>query len=104
MDLRDYYRQIRETHDSLTGEFVVLISNKTADGGKAGVATEVSRAVAARVLVEGRARVATKEEAASYAQDKEESYARAQPAEPKVQVMVVAEEQLRQMRKRKEGK
>jgi hypothetical protein len=66
MDVRAYYRKVREAEGTLTGEHIVMVSFATAEGGKDGVRTEVSRATAARLIAEGRARVATDEEAAEF--------------------------------------
>jgi hypothetical protein len=45
---------------------VVVISLETPDGGKPGVATEVSRRNGARRIVEGWAQLASEDEAASF--------------------------------------
>ena len=66
MDLRVYYRKLREVESTLSGPFIVLVSVATPDGGKADVLTETTRHVAAKQIAEGRARVATEEEAATY--------------------------------------
>lgn len=66
MDLRDYFRKIRETDETLRGEYVVVVSKDTGDGGKAGVRSEVTRAMAARLIVEGRARKTTEKESAEF--------------------------------------
>ena len=62
MDLKKYYRHIREVEAGLGGPFVLVISNETSDGGKAGLISEVPRYVAAKMIVEGRAVLATAEE------------------------------------------
>jgi hypothetical protein len=66
MDLRQYYRQIREIEAKIPEEFPVVVSEATEDGGKKDVYTEVSRRVAARLIAEGRARLAGPEEAAAF--------------------------------------
>ena len=66
MDLRAYYRKIRDTEAQLPAGACVVVSHDTADGGKAGVVSEVPRGVAARMVVEGAVRIATPEEAAGY--------------------------------------
>ncbi len=66
MDLRAYYEKIREAEKGMTSDFVIVVSNETSDGGRAGVMTEVTRGVAARMIVEGRARAASGEEAAEF--------------------------------------
>ena len=66
MDLRSYYRKVREAEATLQGNEAVLVSLATAEGGKEGVRTEAPRAVAARLIAEGRARVATDDEASEF--------------------------------------
>jgi hypothetical protein len=68
MDMRVYYAKIREKEDELREDSVVVLSLETADGGRAGVPTEVSRRNAAKLLVEGRAALATEEEAQNFRQ------------------------------------
>ncbi|MGH9660803.1 MAG: hypothetical protein ACRD96_19805 [Bryobacteraceae bacterium] len=63
MDLKAYYQKIRETEQAIADEYPVVVSFETPDGGKANVGTEVPRRVAARMIVEGRARLATEVEA-----------------------------------------
>ncbi len=62
MDLRSYYKKVKEAEAALKEDAVVLVSLATADGGKGGVFTEAPRAVAAKLIAEVRARVATPEE------------------------------------------
>ena len=69
MDLRLYYQKLRETSTRIPDAFPVVVSNETADGGKAGIRTEVTRAVAAKLLVEGIARLATAEETEAFRQE-----------------------------------
>jgi len=66
MDLRAYYQKLRKAEQEIADEDVVVVSNETPDGGKAGVKTEVTRAIAAMTIVEGRARLASKEEASQH--------------------------------------
>jgi hypothetical protein len=65
MDLRMYYQKIREVEEKLADP-VVMVSLETADGGKAGMRTEVPKRVAAKLVVEGRARVADEDEARAF--------------------------------------
>ena len=65
MDLRVYYQKIREAEKGLEDP-VVVVSNETPDGGKAGVRTEVSRGLAAKMIIEGRVREANKDEARQF--------------------------------------
>jgi hypothetical protein len=45
---------------------VVIISRQTSDGGRAGVKTQVPRAVAARIIADEKADLATAEEAEEF--------------------------------------
>ena len=66
MDLRDFFRTMREIEAQIEDEHVVVASLATGDGGKAGVRTEVPRKLAARMIAEGKARLATAEEAEAF--------------------------------------
>ncbi len=66
MDLRAYYTKIRETEAQLEGNHHVVVSLATSEGGKPGVRTEVPRAIAAKLIAEGRARVASDEEKSEF--------------------------------------
>lgn len=66
MDLRAYYKKVREAEATLTEEHMIMVSFATSEGGKPGVRTEASRAIAARLIAEGCARVATEEEARDF--------------------------------------
>jgi len=66
MDLRAYYKAIRDAETGLNGDHFVVVSLATAEGGKAGVMTQASRANAARLMTEGRARIATAEETEAF--------------------------------------
>jgi hypothetical protein len=66
MDLRLYYQKIREVEAKFAEEFPIVVSNDTVDGGKAGTTTEVSRRIAAKLVTENLARVATAEEIKAY--------------------------------------
>jgi antirestriction protein ArdC len=66
MDLQVYYQKIREMETKIADEFPLMVSEETADGGKGGTKTEVPRRLAAKLLVEGLARLASKEELKAY--------------------------------------
>lgn len=66
MDLRVYYQRIRAVQADLTEPCVVIVSKETPDGGKAGVKTDVPKALAARMIVEDRAVLASPEETAQF--------------------------------------
>ena len=62
MDLRNYYRKIREMEATMPEKFPVVTSLATEDGGREGVISEVSRYQAAKLMVEGKVRLATEQE------------------------------------------
>lgn len=63
MDLKAYYKKIREAEKSLQGDYQLMVSLATPDGGKEGVITEVATEIASRLMVERKARRANEEEA-----------------------------------------
>ncbi|MGA7235480.1 MAG: hypothetical protein WBY44_07360 [Bryobacteraceae bacterium] len=66
MDLKLYYQKVRNTEAEIAEAFPVLVSKETQDGGKDGRCAEVTRAIAAKMIVEGSARLATTDEAKAY--------------------------------------
>ena len=66
MNLRNYYAKVRETEKKILEEFPLLVSLETPDGGKEGTKTEVPRRLAAKLTVEGQARLATADEVSVY--------------------------------------
>ena len=88
MDMRIYYRKIHEIEQGLPGDFVVVISLETPEGGKAGVPAEVSRRNAARLIVEGRARAASAEESRQFHQQQLEAKRAADEAASAARVQV----------------
>jgi hypothetical protein len=100
MDLKLFFQKVRETEESLKQDFVVTISLDTPDGGKAGVFTEVNKRIAARAIVEGKARLATEKETAAYRTEVLES-ARAQEEQAlagQVRLSVIPESELKALR------
>ncbi len=99
MDLRSYYHQIRERATELRGEFLVVASLATPDGGKAGVLTEVTRQQAAKLIVERRARPATEEETQEFLQEKKERHraAEEQVAASRLHLTVVSDKTFRML-------
>lgn len=71
MDLRQYFRKIREVEATISVPHIFVTSLETADGGKAGVVTEVTRGIAAKMIAEGRAVVATEDEKQRFLADQE---------------------------------
>lgn len=102
MDVRSYYRKVREADATLTGEYIVMVSLDTPEGGKAGVRTEVPRAIAATLIAEARARVATEEETREFHEANraaKEEYEQEQAAK-RVQVMVIPSHEIKKQRER----
>ncbi len=104
MDLRAYYRQVRDAEATLTGEHQVMISLATPEGGIAGVRTETPRTIAAKLIAEGRARVATEDEAAEFHQRNKDARLRHEREESakRVQVMVIPSAELKEAQHKKD--
>jgi hypothetical protein len=102
MDLRIYYQKIRDERGKIADEYPVMVSNETPDGGKSGAMTEVTRDLAAKLLVDGTARMASKTEAAEFRQRQTDMRAAAEQerAASKVQLTVVPKEFLETLRKK----
>ena len=96
MDVRQYYRKISEAERSLEGQYFLMVSLETSDGGKAGFVSEVSRDVAAKLIVEGRAVVATQEEQDLYRERQAAARKKAEGADlaRRVQVAIISESDL----------
>jgi molybdenum-dependent DNA-binding transcriptional regulator ModE len=102
MDLRSYYKKVREADAALTAKDVVLVSVETTEGGRAGVRTEVPRVIAARLIAELRARIATEDETREFHQtnrDAKETHEQEEAAR-RVQVMVIPSHELKKQRER----
>src|SRR5690349_14046631 len=100
MDLRVFYQKLKRAEQEIADAHVVVISDETPDGGKAGQKTEVSRVVAARLLVEWRAHLASPEEAASFRSAAEQARLTAEQRAlaQKIQINVVSEADFRSLR------
>jgi len=100
MDLKVFYQKLRQTEASIAEAHVVVVSLETPDGGRAGVRTEVPRALAARMVVEGRARLATPEESAEFREQTAEAKRAADQAATasRIQIAVVSESELKTLK------
>jgi hypothetical protein len=98
MDLRSYYKRVQDAEALLTGESLVVASLATAEGGKEGVMTEVPRRIAAKLIAEGRARVATEDETGAFHESHRAAKQRYEMEEAarRVQVMVIPSTDLKQ--------
>jgi len=100
MDLKVFYQKIRRVRETIASAVVVTVSLETPDGGREGVFTEVSREAAARLLVEGRVRLATESEAEEFHAKRQEALREAEERESKqrVQVAVLSDEDIQLLR------
>src|ERR1700687_4220379 len=100
MDLRMFYQKLRKIEQEIAEPHVVVVSNETPDGGRAGQKSEVSRNLAARLVVEGKARLASPEEGAEYRNlvDQARQNAEQQALAQKIQVNVVSEADFRMVK------
>jgi hypothetical protein len=94
MDIRAYFQKIREIEKNIADPYVVVVSLETPEGGKPGRSTEVSRASAAQLLVEGRVRLADTEEQKAYYKEAQEALAAAEQERlaGKIQLTVVSDQ------------
>ncbi len=100
MDLKGYYRKLREVEGSMKEPFPVVASLATADGGKEGIFTETSRSVAAKMVVQGRARLATADELKAFrdAQDDARRRAEHEAAAARLQFTVLTPAELNRLK------
>ncbi|GIU73352.1 MAG: hypothetical protein KatS3mg004_0439 [Bryobacteraceae bacterium] len=93
MDLKRYYQELRKKEAEIEGKDIYVVSLDTPDGGKAGVITQVPKTIGCKLIVEGRARLATPEEVEQFEKEEAEKRAEFQNQEfaRKIQVQVVAE-------------
>lgn len=96
MDVKQYYRKVREAEIGIQEEYPLMVSLETTDGGKAGIVSEVSREIAAKMIVEGRAVLATAEERELYRERQAVARKKTEAAElaRRVQVAFVTEADL----------
>ena len=80
MDVKAYYKKIREVESMITEDFVVVVGSETPDGGKTSTRTEVSRSVAAKLVADGRGRLATAEETEGFREDQANAIRQAEAA------------------------
>ena len=106
MDLKVYYRKIHEIERQLPEGDVLVVSCETPDGGKAGVISEVPRRLAAKLLVEGRARLAAEEEAKQFRDEQKAAaeQAREQAAVNQLKIAVVPESEWRRKTTKSEAR
>jgi hypothetical protein len=106
MDLKIFYQKVREAEMQITDDPTIVVSFETSDGGKADVVSEVPRPVAARMIVEGKARAAEGPEAAQYRKQIDDARRRIDEETDarRVQVRVISESELRSIRAKDSAK
>ena len=100
MDMKAFYQKLRQIEESISDPHVVIVSHETPDGGRAGVMTETPRPLAARMIAEGKARLATKEESGSFQEKVVEAKRQADQAmaASRMQLTVISDADLRSLR------
>src|SRR5213594_2823387 len=86
MDLRAYYRKLREIEKGLSGDFVVVKSLASADGGVAGRLTEVAKGVAAKMVTDGVAELAGGDETDAFRKQLAEEHQREEQKRASAQI------------------
>jgi len=64
--LIEYLARYRDALDSITTDYVVLVSKSSSDGGKAGVLSEAARVTAAHRIADNSNELANEEQTAQY--------------------------------------
>jgi len=100
MDVKAFYQKARQLAETIAETYAVVISLPTPDGGREGIASEVARTLAALMVVEGKARLASAEESQQFRAQAAEAKAAADQAAAanKVQFTVLSEADLRALR------
>ncbi len=100
MDLKHYFQKIRDTEETILDAFPVVVSLETGDGGKPGTFTEVLRRIAAKMIVDGVARLANLEEVKIFRDQLAEAkrLAEQESAAGKIQLSVVPTSDLNRLR------
>ena len=100
MDLRVFYQKLRKLEAEIAEPHVVVVSHETPDGGRPGQMVEVSRSIAARLILEGRAHLATAEETSEFRAAAQRALHEAQQRQlaDRVQVSVISEADLRALK------
>ena len=104
MNLKSYFQKLREFETSIVEPFVVVVSHETSDGGKEGLLTEVSKAVAAKMIADGRGHLASEEVAREFQEKKAEAKRAAdtEAAANRMQVTLVPADLMKTKRSTKE--
>ncbi len=89
--IKQFYQRAREIEATIPGDSAVVVSRETADGGRAGTLTEAPKEVAARMIAQGVADLASPEQAEEFQQKirrlRDEEIARRSAAQVRVSVI-----------------
>jgi hypothetical protein len=104
MNLRKYYEQVKTIRESIPEEFAYVTSLATANGGKAGVVTQVDRDLAARMIADGVARLSQAEEVKAYEAENEQgrNVAREEQLRNRLRIALVNEPEIEASRQKSE--
>jgi hypothetical protein len=96
MNLKGYYRRIEQELEGIEGDYAVVRSLTTQNGGRSGVLMEVGRQLAARMIVDGLVCLASEEEAERFRKERadESRQIELDLLRSKVQLTVVSESDL----------
>ena len=99
MDLKQYFRKIRQIEATLVDRFPLVVSLETPDGGRSGLISEIPRAEAAKMIVEQRAVLASEEEKELYRHQQACAKEAAEKTElaKRVQIAIVSEPDLKRL-------
>jgi len=97
MDLKQYFKKLKDTESSIEEPYLLIVSLETADGGKPGAVVEVSRREAAKALVEGRAVRANDEQKEAYFKQEADRKKSSEKAglSRRLQIAIVSDSELR---------
>jgi hypothetical protein len=97
MDLKNYFKKIKDTESSIEEPYLLIVSLETPDGGKPGAVIEVSRHEASKALVEARAVRANEEQKEAYFKQEAERKKSAEKAElsRRLQIAIISDSELR---------
>lgn len=97
MDLKQYFKKIKDTEASLTEQYPLIVSLETTDGGKPGMVVEVSRHEAAKAIVENRAVLASDGQKIAYFEQQAARKRSAEKAElsRRLQIAIISDPELR---------
>jgi ribosomal protein L9 len=100
LDIRVYFQKLQALEQSIGTPWVLVVSEETTNGGKAGILTEVKRSVGARLILTGKARLATESEIEEYRaeQTRERTAAEQASMAGRVQIAILSDQELRALK------